>query len=272
MTILPEPVRFTSQEYERFLDNYPHVERALSDPFISEEGETIPLIKHVNEGVLIYLDLLSCEQEKELGAAALRELNKRLLSERNYHPKIHIAILGITLATMIAIGWRLFFLQDVREPPLATPTAIPTPVHTSAPPRPVPTLRPTFSPIPTAKPIPTFTPKPRSTPTVKATPKPLYISGVYVQDANKNFVPELDGKYLVKPLEVLTLEVQLEHSEHREFSIEYTPMYGTLQAPSRYIAPNKPGEFDLIVVKVSDAESGLLLAQESVKIKIIDSY
>ncbi len=328
MTILPEPIRFKPQEYDRFLRNYPHVEGALAEPFVSDEGEDIPLIKKAGNEVLIYVSLISDAQKKALGYAALRELHKHHAYTENKKKFALLKTSAVILLILIIWGtiWKTGIggqaIQMIEDLLTSTPTPTPTtastapPIPTTRPIKPAPSATPTRPPaiLPTAAPtrrptipptvtptrppaiLPTATPTRRPTipptvtptrppailptaaptrrptipPTVTPTPFARIIQVVF-KDAGGNFIPEVGGKFSVKPLENVNVDVELEkRPENVQVTIDYRPAYGEIVSSSTYIAPDKPGGRDLITIKVFNKTTNEMLTQTAAKIKIID--
>ena len=164
--ILPEPVRFSKQEYKRFLLTYPHAKAILEGEF-THEGERFPFVEQSDSEVKIYAAMLSEQQQRDLGLGALNELKRHRSASASTWK--YAAIFGAAAIILLA----LFFAKDKfplnggENDPTPSPTAIQTETPTPAS---NPTRTPTPSPTPTEKPTATPTVRPTSTPKATATP------------------------------------------------------------------------------------------------------
>lgn len=262
MTILPEPAYFTSQEYKRFLREYPHAEVILASSYRTEEGENIPLAKKEGDNIFVYVGLLSEEQKRVLGDAALRELHKRFTkAEKKWAPILSVVGI-ISIIVVLGILWKMGIIVPPDGPP---PTAFITP---TPPLSATPTIALTVPPTATPSPTPTSTPSPTAT----ATPiTKVHIEKVVLQDDRHAFILAVDDLYVLKPGDRVILDVQLNVSSRDNIKLEYNAAFGTIEANAVYIAPVKSGGRDLITVKAISRETGKLLAQRSIKIKIIST-
>lgn len=289
MTILPEPARFTKQEYRKFLADYPHVEAILASPFVSDEGEEIPLVKETRDEVLVYVGLISEEQKKALGNAALREMHTHF--HKSGKTWIVLFVMGLAgLAIIGVIMWKLGILDSDKENGKITPTPTtitPTETPTVTPkPTPMPTLIPTFTPVTTPTSKPTLTPTPTIIPTITPTPTPMstvtslatppptptaYIRQVVIKDVGGKMIPYGKGTFFIKPREEVTITVDIEGSSHDSLKVDYQTARGKIEASGKYVAPDMPGNTDVVTIKVSDITTGNIIIQKRVKIQIIDT-
>lgn len=180
--ILPEPVRFSKQEYKRFLLTYPHAKAILEGEF-THEGERFPFVEQSDSEVKIYAAMLSEQQQRDLGLGALNELKRHRSASASIWK--YAAILGAAAIVILALFFfakRKFpFPNGIAPTPLPTVILAETPTPALAPtktpqPSPTPTDAPTVTPTarPTDTPKPTVTPtvRPTNTPTPTDTPKP----------------------------------------------------------------------------------------------------
>ena len=296
MTILPEPAHFKKSEYAKLLQEYPHVKNALAAPFINEDGEAIPLVKETEREVLVYIGLISKAQEEQLGWAALREIRKQL--RKSGKTRKPLVFLGICLTSLIMIVVFITAGKDIiriifptptptltvkpSPSPTPTPTVKPSPSPTPTPtvkPSPTPTVKPT--PTPTVKPIPTSTPTPIPSPTVTPTPTipptatpiptsgPLSIRKVTLRDENGLIVSLIEGKYSVKAREKIRLEIDVENPSNHKISMTYNAIKGKVEANGVYIAPDNPGEKDIVTIRAEDRDAGKII-QKPLNINIIE--
>ncbi len=84
------------------------------------------------------------------------------------------------------------------------------------------------------------------------------------------FIPSVNDIYAIKPLERVTVDVELDNSEHRDaVTTTYRAAFGNIESDNIYITPDKPGGRDLLTVKIFRQATGNPVAQEVVTIKII---
>ena len=120
MPIIIEPARFTKEAYRTFLVSYPHV-KALFDEAGKQRG--LPIVEETSMEVMVHVTELTDDQQRKIGAAAMRELKRHLAQNRGKAwslPHIIGAAAGLLL-----MGWLLgiVFGKDDGEPlPLPAPT------------------------------------------------------------------------------------------------------------------------------------------------------
>jgi hypothetical protein len=276
MTILPEPAHFKRQDYNKFLQDYPHAKMVLASSYVSEEGEQIPLTKDIGDEVLVYVGLLSEEQKTSLGNAALKELNKHFAKTGTKARFALVFGLGVVSLSILAglIWWAINGPPNGGEPtptPSSSSTAVPA---STSKPTATPRRRPTSTPVyrlPTPTPIPTSTPIPTPTPAFTPTPTVVFVprlTDVKLQDENGAFIPAIDGVYSLKPLETVTIWPELDNPSNLDVKIEYAPALGTINA-NTYIAPDRPGRRDMITLQVFDNTTGKKIFDTFITIKII---
>lgn len=306
MTILPEPAHFKKHEYKKFLRDYPHVKDVLAEPFIDEDGKHIALVKETPGEILIYVGLISPEQRKKLGNAALRELERRLIRSRKKWPVITIVFVVILIAGAVILnsqqgkqfGKKILDRFNVSTPEITEETPTPSLTVTQAevpvasPPAtatiantPTPTAMPTATatvlatprPSPTPTAIPTATPTPRATatptriPTSVPTPRPPTIDHITLKDEKGLYIFVDDGKYFVRPGEKVTIEINEGKRLRPQYRIEFSGIQGKVQGDTTYIAPNKPATTDPVTIRIVDTTTGKTVAQTAIMIRTLST-
>ena len=284
--ILPDPVRLSPQEYRRFVLNHPDAGRMLEAWTIPHKGETLPFVVKTDNGVEIYVAMLSDEQQRQLGLSALNELKRRRSAQAS--PMWRYAA-GFGAAAMLAAG--IFFLwgkppaPDGFEPtptsaPTILPTATPAPTlkPTNAPkatPTPMPTITPTPAPKATATPTPEPTATPIDTPIPTATPKPkptrpsrVSVREIVLKGEDGALIPLLDGRCLVRPGERMTIErVALDGVSAEEIALELASAGQGRIDKHTYIAPSAPGASAPLMIHILWKSTGELLASKGILVK-----
>ena len=301
--ILPEPVRFSKQEYKRFLLTYPHAKAILEGEF-THEGERFPFVEQSDSEVKIYAAMLSEQQQRDLGLGALNELKRhRSASVSTWK---YAAIFGAAAVALLALFFakEKFPLNRENEPtpspttiqvetptpsptptekPTATPTVRPTstPKATATPtktPKPTatPKVTPTKTPKPTATPkvTPTQTPSPTATPTIRPTntPKPtapptppkVSLQNIVFSSGNGGVIPLLNEKCLVKPGERII--VTLKDGLEDDASVELSAAKGRVEG-NAYIAPDTPGTPVPLTIRIIWKRTGEQLASKAIIVR-----
>lgn len=284
--ILPDPVRLSPQEYRRFLLNHPDAGRMLEAWTIPYKGETQPFVVKTDNGVEIYVAMLSDEQQRKLGLSALNELKRHRSAQAS--PMWRYAA-GFGAAAMLAAG--IFFLwekppaPDGFEPtpaPTILPTATPAPTlkPTNAPkatPTPMPTITPTPAPKATATPTPEPTATPIDTPIPTVTPKPkpkptrpsrVSVREIVLKGEDGALIPLLDEQCLVKPGERISIErVALDGVSAEEIALELASAGQGRIDKHTYIAPSAPGASAPLMIHILWKSTGELLASKGILVK-----
>ena len=281
--VLPRPARFSPQEYKSFLKAYPHVEQVLDDPFVDEDGEQIALIRESDGDVFIYIGLLSESQQDALGTAALRAIRKRLQKPKKKRLPVILVIMGAILVIVAGIilsgGLETIktWLQGEKIPQpqfTATPTLAPV-VKTSPTPAPKPTARPTSTPAATVTPTPepaqsSPTPTLEPVPTVAPATAPS-IRAVTLRDIEGYIIPAINGTYKVRPAQTISIEVEFSDDSDNDTRVDYSVARGRVESTSRtkasYIAPDRSGERDLLIIKLVENETDRIFIQNTLKIQ-----
>jgi hypothetical protein len=269
MKIRTIPVYLSKREYQRFLEDYPAAKNVLAQPVVEDDGTNTDLVVFAGDKVSIYIDEIPDDRQEQLGKGASR----RILE--SYHRKPRWWMFLVLLCLFSGGLWvvKEQVIPFLIAPPKPTPSPIPSP-----PTRAKPTVTPTRMPIvlPTATPkliiVPTSTPKPPATPTAMPTPKPpeVKITTVILKDSNGAIIPVVNETYSVRPQETVTVTVEVEGaSAARSVKVTYYAVLGTIGADGVYTAPNKPGSIDLLTIKVVERNTGSVLAQRTLKMKII---
>ncbi|GAK50389.1 hypothetical protein U14_01620 [Candidatus Moduliflexus flocculans] len=304
--ILPEPIRFSKQEYKRFLLTYPHAKAILDGEFV-HEGKRFPFVEQSENEVKIYAAMLSEQQQRDLGLGALNELKRHRSASASIWK--YAAIFGATAVAVLA----LFFakgkwpLPDHIEPtpsptvthtetPMPTPTPTNTPQPSPAPtekptetPNPTvtpiahvtntppvtPTVRPTNTPKPTVMPSPTNTPQPSPAPTEKptATPIPTFTPAPPPKVSLQNIVFS-SGNGGVIPLfnEKCLVKpgeriiVTLKDMPEGDASVELSATKGQI-AGNTYIAPDTPGITVPLTIRIVWKRTGEQLASKGIIVR-----
>jgi hypothetical protein len=293
MKIRTIPVRLTKREYQRFLDEYPAAKSLLAQPVVEDDGTSSELVVIEGDTVSIYIDEVPDNRKERLGKAASR----RVLESYRRKPRWWLFLL---LLCLFSGGFWVVKEQVIPlliAPVKPTPTPVPSPtvqVKPTVAPTQVPVIVPTATPKPSVLPtvtpnptaIPTTTPKPTAsptmtpqptmnptlTPTATSTPKPpeVKIQNVMLKDQNSAIIPLVNDTYSVKPQETVTLTTEVEGaSSARSVKVTYYTVLGKIGADGVYTAPNKPGSIDLLTIKVVERNTGSVLAQRTLKMKII---
>ncbi|MBD3308035.1 hypothetical protein GF348_16755 [candidate division KSB3 bacterium] len=279
-TFLPEPARFTKQHYKKFLKTYPHVEAILNATFV-HEGQQYPLVEIEGQEVRIHVLMLSEEQQKALGIAAIRELRKHI--SRSQGSKIWMIAAGVVILVVAAIG--IYQLTSGPENGGGhgeeTPTPAPTPMSTAtSTPRPSPVPPPTPAATPTPTLVPTATPTPTTPPTAPPTPAPTAvpsIARVILRD-QEGFIIHEDGNrtYWVKPGERITIQIDIAGPSADRVKIEYRAIRGDVQLADNnsavYTASDKPESKDVVTLKILDTMTNKILDQYACKMQTLDMH
>ena len=130
MPFIAEPARFTKEEFRTFFVSYPHV-KALFDEASKQHG--MPLIEETSKEVIVHVAQLTDEQQRKIGAAAMRELNRHLARNRGKAWSLP-HIVGAA-AALLLMGWLAGLAFDKNEP-LPQPTPTPSPVASQQTPAP----------------------------------------------------------------------------------------------------------------------------------------
>lgn len=302
MTILPEPAHFKKHEYKKFLRDYPHVKDVLAEPFIDEDGKHIALVKETPGEILIYVGLISPEQRKKLGNAALRELERRLIRSRKKWP-----VIAIIFAVILFAGGIFLTSQEGKhfgkkildrfnaskseitegtptpsltvtqaERPIVSPTATATIANTPTPTATAtvlatPTPSPTPTAIPTATPTPGATATPTRIPTSVPTPRPPTIDHIALKDEKGLYIFDDEGKYFVRPGEKVTIEINEGRRLRPQYRIEFSGIQGKFKNNTTYIAPNKPASTDPVTIRIVDTTTGKTVAQTAIMIRTLST-
>lgn len=299
--ILPEPVRFSKQEYKRFLLTYPHAKAILEGEF-THEGGRFPFVEQSDSEVKIYAAMLSEQQQRDLGLGALNELKRHRSAPASIWK--YVAIFCAAAIALLAIFWakEKFPLNrggyDPTPSPVSIQTETPTPAsNPTKTPRPSPTptekptVKPTKTPKPTATPTasatntpkvtPTQTPEPTATPKVTPTqtPKPtatpiptstpptppkVSLQNIVFSSGNGGVIPLLNEKCLVKPGEriIVTLKDGLED----DASVELSAAKGRVEG-NAYIAPDTPGTPVPLTIRIVWKRTGEQLASKAIIVR-----
>ena len=98
-----------------------------------------------------------------------------------------------------------------------------------------------------------------------------HIAQIGIIDSRGLTIAVIGGRALLRPGERVTFETLLEPPDAATVRIEYFHFQADFISHSpEYVAPNAPGETDIVVVSVVDAMTERLLDQHSFKIKIVD--
>jgi hypothetical protein len=267
MKIRTIPVSLSKREYQRFLEDYPAAKNVLAQPVVEDDGTSSELVVFAGDKVSIYIDEIPDDRQEQLGKGASRRIVE------SYHRKPRWWMFLLLLCLFSGGLWvvKEQVIPFLIAPPKPTPSPIPSP-----PIRAKPTVTPTRMPIvlPTATPksivVPTPTPKPTAIPS--ATPKPpdVKITTVLLKDSNGAIIPVVNETYSVRPQETVTVTVEVEGtSAARSVKVTYYTVLGIIGADGVYTAPNKPGSIDLLTIKVVESNTGSVLAQRTLKMKII---
>ena len=122
MPFIAEPARFTKEEFRAFLVSYPHV-KALFDEASKQHG--LPLIEESSVEVMVHVAQLTDEQQRKIGAAAMREIERHLARNRGKAWSLP-HIVGAA-AALLLMGW-LAGLAFNKNDPVPQPTPTPSPV------------------------------------------------------------------------------------------------------------------------------------------------
>lgn len=101
--------------------------------------------------------------------------------------------------------------------------------------------------------------------------KKLRINKLVIKDSIGSTVPIISGKCFLKPYETVTMSVEVKNPSNRSFKIEYSAERGEVGSDASYIAPNEPGGVDTVIIRVLDNNSGTIIDQKTITIKIIDT-
>jgi len=269
MKIRTIPVRLTKREYQQFLADYPAAKNVLTLPVVEDDGTSSDLVVFEGDKVSIYIDEIPDERKEQLGKGASR----RIVESYQHKPRWWVFLLMLCLFSGGLWVVKEQVIPFLIAPPKPTPSPIPSPT-TRAKPTVTPTLMPIVLPTVTPKPIvvPTPTPKPTAIPTATPTPKPpeVKMTSVILKDSSGAIIPVVNETYSIRPQETVTVTVEVEGaSSARSVKVTYYAVLGKIGADGVYTAPNKPGSIDLLTIKVVESNTGSVLAQRTLKMKII---
>jgi hypothetical protein len=241
MKIRTIPVYLSKREYQRFLEDYPTAKNVLARPVVEDDGTNSDLVITEGDKVSIYIDEIPDDRKELLGKAASR----RVLETYRRKPRWWMFLLLLCL-----FSGGLWVVKEQVIPFLVAPQ------------------KPTPSPIPS----PTTRAKPTIIPTAAPTSKPpeVKITTMILKDSNGAIIPLVNETYSIRPQETVTVTVEVEGvSSARSVKVTYYAVLGKIGTDGVYTAPNKPGSIDLLTIKVVERNTGSVLAQRTLKMKII---
>lgn len=93
-----------------------------------------------------------------------------------------------------------------------------------------------------------------------------------IKDSKGLTVSSLDQRFLLKPRERVTVEVDINNPGNRKFTTEYYQFIeDKTLSDATYIVPDMPGNTDMVIVRAVDSVTGEILDQHVLKIKIVDT-
>ncbi len=118
--------------------------------------------------------------------------------------------------------------------------------------------------------FPTPAPAPESTPATQA-PTPailIKIEGIIIKDEQGKIIKPQNATYYLKPREKVKIEVTTNRGVLDRNAIRYIPIKGKTGIDGTYVAPDKPGERDLITVEILDQNTETRMDYEVIKVEI----